>query len=69
MVRLPDVLPVNALMALVTATLFFLLRRIERGELDTTRIITHTLPLDEAERCFELFKNKQDRCEEVVPKP
>ena len=46
-----------------------LLQRIERGEIDPTRIITHTLPLDEAERGFEIFKNKQDNCEKVVLKP
>jgi hypothetical protein len=31
-----------------------LLQRIEPGEIDPTRIITHTLQLDEAERGFEL---------------
>jgi threonine dehydrogenase-like Zn-dependent dehydrogenase len=46
-----------------------LLQRIERGDIDPTRIITHTLPLDEAERGFEIFKNKQDNCEKVVLKP
>ncbi|MEU3648099.1 hypothetical protein AB0E59_32290 [Lentzea sp. NPDC034063] len=46
-----------------------LLERIERGEIDPTRIITHTLPLEEAERGFEMFKNKQDDCEKVVLKP
>jgi hypothetical protein len=46
-----------------------LLQRIERGEIDPTRIITHTLPLDEAEHGFEIFKNKQDNCEKVVLKP
>jgi threonine dehydrogenase-like Zn-dependent dehydrogenase len=46
-----------------------LLQRIERGEIDPTRIITHTLALDEAEHGFEIFKNKQDNCEKVVLKP
>ncbi|MFG2059243.1 zinc-binding dehydrogenase [Micromonospora sp. NPDC048930] len=46
-----------------------LLQRIERGEIDPTRVITHTLPLDEAERGFDIFKNKQDHCEKVVLKP
>jgi threonine dehydrogenase-like Zn-dependent dehydrogenase len=46
-----------------------LLQRIERGEIDPTWIITHTLPLDEAECGFEIFKNKQDDCEKVVLKP
>nr|WP_255644913.1 hypothetical protein [Actinoplanes polyasparticus] len=46
-----------------------LLQRIERGEIDPTRIITHTLPLDEAEHGFDIFKNKQDNCEKIVLKP
>jgi threonine dehydrogenase-like Zn-dependent dehydrogenase len=46
-----------------------LLQRIERGELDPTRVITHRLPLTEAPRGYELFKNKQDNCEKVVLKP
>jgi threonine dehydrogenase-like Zn-dependent dehydrogenase len=46
-----------------------LLARIERGELDPTRVITHRLPLTEAPRGYELFKNKQDNCEKVVLKP
>ena len=44
-----------------------LLERIERGEIDPTRIITHTLPLDQAEHGFDIFKNKRDNCEKVVP--
>ena len=46
-----------------------LLRRIERGELDLTRVITHILPLREAPRGYDLFKNKKDNCEKVVLKP
>jgi len=46
-----------------------LLERIERGEIDPTRIITHRLPLDQAPQGFELFKNKQDFCEKVVLTP
>lgn len=46
-----------------------LLQRIERGEFDPTRVIAHRLPLDEAERGFEFFKNKQDNCQKVVLKP
>ncbi|WP_275677276.1 hypothetical protein [Lentzea sp. CC55] len=42
---------------------------IECGESDPTRIITHTLRLDEAARGFEMFKNKEDDCEKVVLKP
>jgi threonine dehydrogenase-like Zn-dependent dehydrogenase len=43
--------------------------RIQRGELDPTRIITHVLPLEEAPRGYDLFKNKKDNCEKVVLKP
>jgi threonine dehydrogenase-like Zn-dependent dehydrogenase len=46
-----------------------LLERIKRGEIDPTRIITHTLPLAEAPHGFDIFKNKQDNCEKVVLKP
>jgi threonine dehydrogenase-like Zn-dependent dehydrogenase len=46
-----------------------LLQRIERGELDPTRVITHRLPLSEATHGYEIFKNKQDNCEKVVLRP
>jgi threonine dehydrogenase-like Zn-dependent dehydrogenase len=46
-----------------------LLERIQNGELDPTRVITHRLPLAEAPHGYEIFKHKQDRCEKVVLKP
>ncbi|HEV2610513.1 MAG TPA: zinc-dependent alcohol dehydrogenase [Noviherbaspirillum sp.] len=46
-----------------------LLERIRNGDFDTTCIITHTLPLDEAPHGYDLFKNKQDECIKVVLKP
>ena len=46
-----------------------LLERIERGEIDPTFVVTHHLPLDEAPRGYELFKQKQDDCLKVVLKP
>jgi threonine dehydrogenase-like Zn-dependent dehydrogenase len=46
-----------------------LLQRIERGEIDPTRIITHRLPLAEAPHGYDIFKNKQENCEKVVLKP
>ena len=46
-----------------------LLERIENGEMDPTRIITHTLPLEEAPNAYDIFKNKKDNCEKVVLKP
>lgn len=46
-----------------------LLGRIERKEIDPTRIITHTLPLDQAAHGYDIFKKKMDDCEKVVLKP
>jgi threonine dehydrogenase-like Zn-dependent dehydrogenase len=46
-----------------------LLQRIENGEIDPTFVITHTLPLEDAPRGYEIFKNKQDGCIKVVLKP
>jgi threonine dehydrogenase-like Zn-dependent dehydrogenase len=46
-----------------------LLGRIERGELDPTRVITHRLPLAEAAYGYDLFKNRDDGCEKVVLTP
>ncbi|HET9692267.1 MAG TPA: zinc-binding dehydrogenase, partial [Acidimicrobiales bacterium] len=45
-----------------------LLERIERGEIDPTRIITHTLPLEQAPHGYDIFKHKLDECEKVVLK-
>jgi threonine dehydrogenase-like Zn-dependent dehydrogenase len=46
-----------------------LLERIERGEIDPTRVITHTLPLAEAPYGYTIFRDKRDNCEKVVLKP
>jgi threonine dehydrogenase-like Zn-dependent dehydrogenase len=46
-----------------------LLGRIERGEIDPTRIITHTMSLDEAPKAYAIFKAKEENCEKVVLKP
>jgi threonine dehydrogenase-like Zn-dependent dehydrogenase len=46
-----------------------LLQRIEHGEIDPARVITHTLPLEQAPRGYDIFKNKEDNCEKVVLKP
>jgi threonine dehydrogenase-like Zn-dependent dehydrogenase len=45
-----------------------LLERIEKGEIDPTRIITHTLPLEQAAHGYKIFKDKKDGCEKVVLK-
>ncbi len=39
------------------------------GELDTSYLATHTLPLDDAPRGYELFKKKEDGCVRVVFRP
>jgi threonine dehydrogenase-like Zn-dependent dehydrogenase len=46
-----------------------LLERIQNGEIDPSFIVTHRLPLDEAPRGYELFKQKQDGCLKVVLEP
>ncbi|MEU2347951.1 zinc-dependent alcohol dehydrogenase [Modestobacter sp. NPDC049651] len=46
-----------------------LLERIERGEIDPTRVITHRLPLSETPHGYDLFKNKREGCEKVVVSP
>jgi threonine dehydrogenase-like Zn-dependent dehydrogenase len=46
-----------------------LLQRIENGEIDPSFVVSHHLPLDEAPRGYEMFKNKEDDCVKVVLKP
>ncbi|HCY64906.1 MAG TPA: glutathione-dependent formaldehyde dehydrogenase [Oxalobacteraceae bacterium] len=46
-----------------------LLERIQKGEIDTTCVITHHMPLDDAPHGYDIFKNKQDECIKVVLKP
>ncbi len=46
-----------------------LLDHIEKGDIDPTFLITHSLPLDQAPEAYETFKNKQDGCIKVVMKP
>ena len=43
--------------------------RIERGEIDPSFVVTHRLPLDQAPRGYETFKNKEDNCVKVVLSP
>ncbi|HEV7679907.1 MAG TPA: zinc-dependent alcohol dehydrogenase [Candidatus Dormibacteraeota bacterium] len=45
-----------------------LLDRIRNGDIDPSFVVTHRLPLDEAPRGYEMFKNKVDNCEKVVLK-
>jgi threonine dehydrogenase-like Zn-dependent dehydrogenase len=46
-----------------------LLGLIEKGDIDPTFIITHTLPLEEAPAGFEAMKQKEDECVKCVLKP
>ncbi|GAA4568620.1 zinc-dependent alcohol dehydrogenase [Planotetraspora kaengkrachanensis] len=43
-----------------------LLRRIENGDIDPSFVITHRLPLRDAPRGYDMFKNKVDDCNKVV---
>jgi len=45
-----------------------LLERIERGEIDSKFVITHTLALDDAAKGYDMFLHKQDNCEKVILK-
>jgi S-(hydroxymethyl)glutathione dehydrogenase/alcohol dehydrogenase len=47
----------------------YLYNMIKEGEIDPTDIITHQLPLDEAEHGFEIFDKKLDNCIKVILKP
>jgi len=46
-----------------------LLDRIRGGEIDPSFVISHTMPLDEAPRGYEMFRDKQDDCTKIVLKP
>jgi threonine dehydrogenase-like Zn-dependent dehydrogenase len=46
-----------------------LLDRMAKGELSTAHLATHLLPLDEAPRGYDLFKNKKDGCVRAVFQP
>jgi threonine dehydrogenase-like Zn-dependent dehydrogenase len=43
-----------------------LLERMARGEFKTAHLMTHPMPLSEAQRGYELFKNKLDGCVRTV---
>jgi threonine dehydrogenase-like Zn-dependent dehydrogenase len=46
-----------------------LLDHIEKGRIDTTFLISHTLPLDQAPHGYAIFKEKRENCTKVVLKP
>jgi threonine dehydrogenase-like Zn-dependent dehydrogenase len=43
-----------------------LLEHIENGDIDPTVVITHRMKLSDAPHGYDIFLNKQDRCEKVV---
>ena len=46
-----------------------LLQRIEKGEVDPSFIITHTVPIDRGPEMYRTFRAKEDGCIKVVLKP
>ena len=46
-----------------------LLDRIAAGEITTTHLATHVMPLEEAPRGYEIFKTKEDDCTRSVFRP
>jgi threonine dehydrogenase-like Zn-dependent dehydrogenase len=46
-----------------------LLRRMAKGELATSHLATHSMPLEEAPRGYDMFKNKKDGCVRAVFRP
>ena len=46
-----------------------LLERVEKGEIDPSRLITHRLGLDDAPWGYRTFRDKEDSCIKVVLKP
>ena len=46
-----------------------LLSRIERGQIDPSFVITHTVSLEEGPDMYKTFRDKQDGCIKVVMKP
>jgi threonine dehydrogenase-like Zn-dependent dehydrogenase len=46
-----------------------LLERIERGDIDPSFVVTHRLPLEEAEEGYAMFAAKENDCIKVVLKP
>jgi threonine dehydrogenase-like Zn-dependent dehydrogenase len=43
-----------------------LLERIQNSEIDPTMVITHSMPLADAAKGYDIFLNKEDNCEKVV---
>ena len=46
-----------------------LLERVQKGEIEPSFVISHTLPLEDAPSAYRKVRDKQDHCTEVVLKP
>src|SRR5207302_8265982 len=46
-----------------------LLQKIQEGQIDPSFVVTHRPPLSEAPQWYRKFRDKQDRCIQVVLKP
>jgi threonine dehydrogenase-like Zn-dependent dehydrogenase len=46
-----------------------LLDRVQKGDIDPSFVVTHTLPLEQAPHGYEIFKHKKDNCIKIVLKP
>jgi threonine dehydrogenase-like Zn-dependent dehydrogenase len=46
-----------------------LLKRVEKGEIDPSFVITHTVPIDKGPEMYKTFRDKEDGCIKVVLKP
>jgi len=46
-----------------------LMERIQKGEIDPSFVITHTVGLEEGPAMYKTFRDKEDGCIKVVLKP
>ena len=46
-----------------------LLEKVERGEIDPSFVITHSIPIEKAPEAYKTFRDKKDGCIKVVIKP
>ena len=46
-----------------------LLKRIEKGQIDPSFVITHTASLAQGPEMYKVFRDKRDSCIKVVLKP
>ncbi len=45
------------------------LKMIEDRKIDATDIITHTMPLSDGDKAYDIFEKRQDNCIKVILKP